>query len=91
MIFSYQLWCLYIVDWFPGVITLQIPFPLDQVLEFVPVMLMGSNGLNFVLFFTLNHIRWWSHEVSAMFFGLDVRCKKGGMENGVNVPLRGKS
>jgi len=53
-------------------------------------MLMGLNGLNFVLFFTLDHVRWWPHKVLAVFFCFDVRCKKDGVENGVNVPLRGK-
>jgi hypothetical protein len=50
---------------------------------------MGSNSLDLVLFFTLDHVRWWPRVVLAVFFGFDVRCKEGGVENGVDVPLRG--
>ncbi len=91
MIFSYQLWCLHIVNWFPGVVTLWVSFPLDQVLEFTPLISMGMNSLDFVFFFTLNHVRWWPCEVLAVFFCFDIGCKEGCVESGVYVPLGWKS
>ena len=53
------------------------------------MMSVGSNRLNLILFFTLDHVRWRPRVVLAVFFGFDVRCKEGGMENGVDVPLWG--
>ncbi len=73
--FLYQLWCLHIVNWFPGVIALQVPFPLDEVLEFALSVLMGLNGLNLVLYFAFDHVRWWPHEVLTVFFCFDVGYK----------------
>jgi hypothetical protein len=53
-------------------------------------MSVGSNCLNFVLFFTFNHVRSWPRVVLTVFHGFDIRRKKGGVENGVNIPLRGE-
>jgi hypothetical protein len=51
------------------------------------MVLMGMNGLDFVLFFALDYVRWWSQVVFSVFLGLDIRCKKQSMENRVYVPL----
>jgi hypothetical protein len=51
------------------------------------MMSMGSNSLDFVLFFTFNHVRWGPRVVLSMLHGFDIRRKKGGVENGVYVPL----
>ena len=91
VIFLYQQWGLHVVDWFPDVITFRVPFPLDQVLCFVLSLLMGLDGLYFVLCFPLDHVRQWPHEVLAMFFCFVVGCKEQGVENGVYVPLGWKS
>jgi len=90
-IFSYQLWGLHIVDGLPCIVALWVSLPLNQVLEFAPMMSVASYHLNLILFFTFNHVRWWPHEVLAMFIHFDVRCKEGGVENGVYVPLRRES
>jgi len=90
VIFSYQLWGLHVVDGLPCIVALWVSLPLDQVLEFAPVMSVAPYCLDLILFFTFDHVRWWPHKVLAMFFHLDVRHKEGGMENGVYVPLRGK-
>ncbi len=70
------MWRLHIVLWFPGVIAFRVPFPLDQVLEFTSLITIGSNGLDFVLRFTFDHVRWWPHEVLAVFFCFNVRRKE---------------
>ncbi len=49
------------------------------------MVLMGSNGLDFILFFTLDHVRWWPREVLAMFFCFDVGHKERYVKNGVYV------
>ncbi len=91
MMFLYQLWGAYIVRGFPGVITFGVPFPFDQVLEFAPLIPMGPDGLDFVLRFTLDHVRRWPRVVLTVFFCFDVGRKEGGVENGVDVPLRWES
>jgi len=91
VIFSYQLWGLHVVNGLPHIVALWVSLPLDQVLEFAPVMLVAPYHLNLVLFLAFDHVRWWPHEVLAVFFHLDVGHKEGGMENRVYVPLRGKS
>jgi len=53
----------------------------------VVLLLVGSNCLDLVLFFTLDHVRWWPRVVCAMLVGLDIWRKKGGMEYGVYGPL----
>ncbi len=72
MVLSYQLCCLHIVLWFPGVVTFRVPFPLDQVLEFMSLITMGPDGLDFILHFTFDHVRWWPREVLAVFFCFDI-------------------
>ena len=76
MIFLYQLWGAYIVRGFPGVIALRVPFPLDQVLEFAPLITMGPDSLDLVLCFALDHVRRWPHVILAVFFCFDVRRKE---------------
>jgi hypothetical protein len=51
------------------------------------MMSMGSNGLDFVLFFAPDHVRWGSRVVFSVLLGLDIRHEEGGVENGVYVPL----
>ena len=91
MIFSYQLWGAHIACWFPGVIAFRVPFPLDQVLEFAPLISMGPDGLNLVLRFALDHVRRWPRVVLAVFFCFDVGREEQCVENGVDVPLGWKS
>ena len=73
MILSYQLWGAHVVGWFLGVVALGVPLPLDQVLEFTPLIAMGPDGFDFVLCFTLDHVRRWPHKVLTVFFCFDIR------------------
>jgi len=50
--------------------------------------LVASDGLDFVLFFVVDKVRWGSRVVLFMFFCFDIRGQKGGMEHGVYGPLR---
>ena len=78
---------------FPGVITLWVSFPLDQVLQhpLFPMTLVASYGLDFVLFFVINKVRWRSRVVLAVFFCFGVWSEEGRVEYGVYGPLRRQS
>jgi hypothetical protein len=51
---------------------------------------VAANGLDLILFFVINKVRWWMGEVVAVFFCLDIWGKEGCVENGVNGPLVGE-
>ena len=53
------------------------------------MMSMGSNSLDFVLFFAFDHVRWRLRVILSVLHGLDIGRKEGGVENGVYVPLWG--
>ena len=57
-------------------VTLWVSLPLDQVLELASITSVGSNCLDFILFFAFDHVRWWPRVVLAMFHGLDIRHKE---------------
>ena len=76
VVFSYQLRGLHIVYWFPDVVTFGVPFPLDQVLEFTPLVSMGLDSFNFILRFAFDHVRRRPHKVLAMFFCFNIGRKE---------------
>jgi hypothetical protein len=76
VIFSYQQRSLDVIDGLPHIVALWVSLPLDQVLELASITSVGSNCLDFILFFTLDHVRWWPRVVLAMFHGFDIRHKK---------------
>ena len=41
MISLYEIWSMYLVSWFPGVIALQISFPLEEILELFSLSIMS--------------------------------------------------
>ena len=61
-ILSYQLWGLDVVSWLPCVVAFGIALPLDKVLQlfFPPLMLVALDGLNLILFFIIDKVRWGS-------------------------------
>jgi len=56
-----------------------------------PMMSVASDGLNLVLFFVVDEVRWGPREVFSVFFCLHVRGQEGGMEYRVDGPLRGEA
>ena len=81
------------VSWFPCVVAFQIAFPLDKVLQlfFPPLTSVALDGLNLILFLVIDKVRWGSREVFSVFFCLYVRGQKGGVEHGMDSPLRGEA
>ena len=51
-----ELWGMYLISWFPCVVTLRIPFPFDEILESSgPTMTsVVDNALHFIFFFTID-------------------------------------
>jgi len=51
-----------------------------------PVIPVIDDGLDFILFFTLDQIRRWPHEVGAMRSSFFIGEQKGGVKHVVNPP-----
>jgi hypothetical protein len=56
----------FLVD--PLVLCIQIPLPLDEVLQFAPLSETprGHDSLHFVFFFPIDKVRWWLIVVCAV-------------------------
>ncbi len=65
---------LYIVSRFPHVVTFGVSHPFYEILQlFLPaMMLVITDGLDFVLFIIINEVRWWLGVVFAVFARFDV-------------------
>ena len=68
---------------FPGVVSFGVPSPFDQILEDSPSpeMAMISDGLDFVLFFSVNDVWGRPREVGSVLFRFLVWRQKAGVEN----------
>ena len=55
------------------------------------MMSVAPDGLDLVLFFVVDKVRWGPREVFSMFFCLYVRGQEGGMKYRVDGPLRGEA
>jgi hypothetical protein len=58
----------------PGVVGLRISFPFKEILQLfvLPEVAMTSDGLHFVLRFSIDKVRWGSCEVGTVGIGFDV-------------------
>ena len=54
-------------------------------------MSVALDGLDLVLFFVVDKVRWGSREVFSIFFCLYIRGQEGGVEHRVDGPLRGET
>ena len=73
---------------FPGVIGLGVPLPLNQVLESSPFpkMVVISDGLDFVLLFSVDDVWGGSREVGSVLSCFLIRGQKAGVEDIMNCP-----
>ena len=85
-----QLWGEHLIGELPGVVRFWIPLPLDQILEFAPLAVeaMVSNGLDFVLLFSIHYLRGRFRKVDAVFFCFAIRCQQASMEDVMDGPGR---
>src|SRR6266851_7838474 len=90
LVFFYQLWSLYVIYWFPSVVTFWVTLPLYEVLQlsFLPMTSVASDGLNLVLFLVIDKVRWGSGVILPVFFCLYKWGKEGCVKHGVYCPLR---
>ena len=50
---------------------------------------MSEDCLDFVFFFSVYQVRWWSEEVQSVFRCFLIAGEKGGMEDRMDLPLGG--
>ena len=77
---------------FPGVVSFGVSSPFDQVLEDSPSpkVAMVPDGLDFILFFSVDDVWGRSREIGSVLFCFLVRGQKAGVENVVYCPGWGK-
>ncbi len=75
---------------FPSVLTVQIPFSLDQVSTTRSGSSMGENSLYFVFFLPLYQVRRWLLIVWTMCIHFNIWSVKSSVENIIDMPLRQK-
>ena len=51
-----ELWGVYLISWFPGVVTFGVPFPFNQILESFGSSMTSvvNNSLHFILLFAID-------------------------------------
>ena len=83
-----QLWSEHLIGGFPGVVRFWVPLPLDQVLEFAPLAMeaMVSNGLDFILFFSIHYLRGRFRKIDPLFLRFAIRCQQASMEDVMDSP-----
>ena len=82
----------HLVGEFPGVVRFWIPLPFDQILEFAPSAMeaMVSNGLDFILLFSIHYLRGRFCKVDPMFLCFAIRRQQAGMKDVMDGPGRRK-
>ena len=85
-----QIWGKHLIKRFPGVIRLRIALPLDQVLELAPSAMeaMVSNGLDFVLLFSIYYVRGRFRKIDPMLLRFAIRCQQAGVKDIMDGPGR---
>src|SRR5579863_4592431 len=92
MISLYQVGGMYLVSWFPGVITFRVAFPFEEILELLSSTMtsVAPYLLHLILCFSCDKVRWVSGVIRSMRVRFDVWGKEASMEHRVDVPLMGK-
>jgi hypothetical protein len=72
MVLIDQHWCVYLVSWFPGVVSVRVSLPFQEILQCLITALMTviDNGLHFVFRLPLHEVRWRPRVVRAFLFRL---------------------
>ena len=79
---------MYLVSWFPGVVTFRIALPLYEILEHssTSMELVISDLFHFILFFIIDQVRWGMGVIWAVGMCFDIWGKKGCVEDQMNCP-----
>ncbi len=80
-----------LVSWLPGVVTLGVSLPFDQILKpfRASELSVCDNSFDFVFLFSINEVRRWSGEVWTVRSRFVIRSQKRRVEHVVNPPIRG--
>ena len=83
-----EVWGMYLISWFPCVVTFRISLPLYEILQSSgPTMTsVVNNALHFILFFTIDQVRWWPGKVRSVCCGFLIWGEEGGVEHVVYAP-----
>ena len=62
MVCLHKVWTLKVAYWLPRVVAFGVALPLDEVLQrfLPPLTSVAANGLDFILFYVIDKVRWWS-------------------------------
>ena len=68
MVLFGEIWSMDLVSWFPCVVAVGVSDPFDKVLEVLitSMISMIDDLFYFILFFSVDKVRWWSGEVRAV-------------------------
>ena len=88
MIPLYQVLRVYILGGFPCIVRQWVALPLDQILQLalMPMTLVVDDGLDLILLFIFNQIRWWTRKVGSMNRGLSIGQEEGGVKYVMDAP-----
>ena len=83
-----QFWGEHLVEGFPGVVCFWVALPFDQVLELVPSAMeaMVSNGLDFILLFSVHYVRGRFRKIDPMLLCLAIRRQQASVEDIMDGP-----
>jgi hypothetical protein len=70
-----QPWRVYLISRFPGVVSIRVSLPFEEILQrsVTALITMIDNGFYFVFRFPLHEVRWRPHVVRAFLFRLLIR------------------
>jgi len=88
MVFLYQIIRVYVLGGFPRIIRRWIALPFDQILQLTPTPITSviDDGLDLILLFILDQIRWWTREVGPVGSGLSIGQEKRGVKYVMDAP-----
>ena len=67
----------HLVRSFPRIVCCGVALPPYQVLQFTPLTKesMSHDGLDFIFFFSVDHLRWWLVEIDPVFRSFPISCQ----------------
>ena len=86
-----QFWGENLFRWFPRIVCVWVPLPLDQILKspIPPVITVIRNGLHLELLFSVDKVRGWPRVVGPVLIGLLIRGQQTCVEYVMDGPGRG--
>src|SRR5712672_367694 len=88
VVLLYQVIRVYVLGGLPCIVRRWIALPFDQILQLAltPMTSVVDNGLDLVLLFALDQIRWWTRKVGPVDSGLSIGQEKRGVKHVMDAP-----